>query len=141
MLNYKPKWEDFGISRFRYDELVAFCRQYPEKKAEAASLLGVGSQRLDGMPRGTDVSDPVGRAAERRESLLNDIALIEKCAMNVEGGKWFAALIQNICMRKAYQYIDSLILPTSKRCTFFKQRRQFFILLDKELNDRKEKQQ
>ncbi len=135
MRTYKPQWSDYGISRYRYDELTAFCRQYPEKKAEAASLLGVGSQRLDGMPHGTDVGDPTGRVVERRERLLSDIALIEKCAAQVDGGRWYTALIQNICLRKGYPYLDAEIMPTSNRNDFFKVKKRFFTVLDEKLRE------
>ena len=55
------------ISRYAYAELRAFCRQYGEKKSRAAALAGVSSPILTGMPHGSDISDPVTRAAERRE--------------------------------------------------------------------------
>ena len=128
--NYVPDWTDWRLSRDRYRELQWFCRQYPQKKAEAASLLTVSGAGLDAMPHGTDPGDPVYRAVARREQLLRDIDMIETCARQVEGGRWYAALIQNICMGKGYAYIDPTILPTSKRPTFFKQRRQFFLLLN-----------
>ena len=133
MRNYRPAWMEYGITKFRYDELLAYCRQYPEKKAEAASLLGIGGQTLDGMPHGTDVGDPVGRAAERREKLLGDIALIEQCAAQVDGGKWYTALIQNICLRKAYMYLDAEIMPTSNRNDFYRVKKHFFVSLDEKL--------
>jgi hypothetical protein len=60
-------WE---ISKERYLELRAFCRQYPQWKVEAASMLGVSGAGLDDMPHGTDTGDPTGRTVERREKLL-----------------------------------------------------------------------
>ena len=129
--NYVPDWTNWGIDRDRYRELQWFCRQYPRKKAEAASLLTVGGAGFDDMPHGTDPGDPTLRAVMRREQLLRDIDMIESCARQVDGGRWFSALIQNICMGRAYAYIDTAILPTSKRPTFYKQRREFFLLLDK----------
>ena len=132
MRNYVPDWTDWGISRERYRELLAFARQYPQKKAEAASLLTIGGAGIDDMPHGTDPGDPTLRAVMRREQLVKDIDMIERCARQVDGGRWYTALIQNICMGKAYDYIDPTILPTSKRPTFYRQRRSFFLLLDQE---------
>ena len=42
MRSYRIKLDEMGITRWQYEELKAFCRQYPEKKAQAAELLGVG---------------------------------------------------------------------------------------------------
>lgn len=133
MRNYQPDYTDFGISRDRYRELLAFCRQYQEWKAEAGSLLGVGAQRYSSMPHGTDVSDPVFRVVLRRENLLAKIQLVEDVAQAVDNGRWRAALIQNICMGKALKFIDPAILPTSRRNAFYQQRRAFFDLLNRRL--------
>lgn len=59
MRHYIPNWEAIGIKRERYLELLHFCRQYPDWRTEAASLLGVHGQSLTGMPHGTSVGDPV----------------------------------------------------------------------------------
>ena len=134
MRTYQPDYTDFGISRDRYRELLYFCRQYQQWKAEASSLLGVGAQQYSTMPHGTDVSDPVGKAVQRRERLIGKCLIIERIADRIDGGKWRAALIQNICMGKALHFIDPVILPTSNRNEFYKQRRQFFILLNEELD-------
>lgn len=135
MRNYQPDYTDFGISRERYRELLAFCRQYSEWKAEAGSLLGVGAQRYSSMPRGNEVSDPTYRAAVRREHLLDKIALVESVAGEIDGGRWRAALIQNICMGRALRFIDPVIMPTSRRNDFYHQRRLFFIVLDRRLSE------
>ena len=130
MRHYVPDWTDWGISRDRYRELQWFCRQYPQKKAEAASLLTVSGAGMDPMPHGSDPGDPTFRAVARREQLKHDIDMIESCARMVDGGRWYAALIQNVCLGKPYAAIDTTILPTSKRPTFFQQRRAFFVLLN-----------
>ena len=131
MRRYIPRWEAYGISPGRYDELRGFCIQYPEWKTEAASLLGVHGQALDGMPHGASAGDPVAAVAARRDGLLRKIQIIDDCAMSIEGGRWYAALIQNVCMKKPYASIDTLLLPTSNRNSFFAARKAFFLALDK----------
>ena len=135
MRTYQPDYTDFGISRDRYRELLSFCRQYQEWKAEAGSLIGVGAQRYSVMPHGSEVSDPVFRMAARRERLIEKINLVEETAQQIDGGRWRAALIQNICMGRALRFIDPAILPTSRRNDFFQQRRAFFVLLNARLNE------
>ena len=132
MRQYVPQWQSIGIDRDRYLELLHYCRQYPKWKAEAASLLGTHGVRLDGMPHGSGVSDPVALAAERRMKVTADIDLVESCAAQVGGG-WYTALIQHVCLRKRYLDIDPVLMPTSNRNAFFIAKKAFFSIL----NDRK----
>ena len=136
----------YDIGEWRYKELKAFCRQYAEKKARAAALLGVsGSSHVeefvnaDGLIEGVvtpsgkgGTSDPVARAAEKREELLADVEIIDKCAEAVAGGVFAKALILNICYGLGYDFVDKEILPTSNRNAYFDARRQFFSLLSRE---------
>jgi len=125
-------WE---ISKERYLELKAFCKQYPQWLTEAASVLGVSGARLDDMPHGTDPGDPTGRAVERREKVMAKIQLVERCAAVIDQGKWYQALILNCCNGMAYEKIRDLhpeTLKNSKIQAFFMARRLFFNLLDKE---------
>ena len=118
-----------SISRYAYAELRAFCRQYGEKKSRAAALAGVSSPILTGMPHGSDISDPVTRAVERRERLLADCAMIERAAELAGGGGFYHALILNCCHGIGYLYMDPTILPTANRNAFFRARREFYWLL------------
>ena len=132
MRTYIPgTWE---ISKDRYIELRAFCRQYPQWLVEAASMLGVSGAKLDDMPHGTDPGDPTGRAVERRERILAKIDLVEGCAAAVDGGRWYRAILLNVCNGMAYERIRDLhpdTLKSSKVQAFFMARRQFFALLDR----------
>ena len=130
MRTYMPHWEAYGISRERYRELMAYCRQYQEWLAEARSLLGAKGQRYSSVPRAPGVTDPVAVAAERREILLAKVDTIEQAAKAVEGGKWKVALIQNCCMGRALSAIDQTIMPTSNRNAYYNARRLFFIALN-----------
>ena len=137
MRRFRPDYESCGISKYRFDELLAFCKQYPEKKAEAETLLGVGSPAMSGMPHGSSVGDPVSRATEKRERLLHDCAVIEKCANAVDNGRFSVAIIQNACYGKGYEFIKEY-LPTWHRQSFYTARRKFYYLLNKclELRDK-----
>ena len=131
-MRYTPCWKQIGISQDRYTELLHFCRQYPEWKTEAASLVGTHGLKLDGMPHGSSVGDPVANAAERRAGLLTKISIVDRCARTVGSGEWYAALIQNVCMGRSYSRIDATLFPTSKRQAFFLARKEFFLMLNLE---------
>ena len=51
-MRYLPCWKQIGISQDRYQELLHFCRQYPEWKMEANSLIGIRAIKADGLPHG-----------------------------------------------------------------------------------------
>ena len=126
-----PCWKVIGISRDRYQELLHYCRQYPEWKTEANSLLGIRAIKADGLPHGNGKSDPVAMAAERREKLLDKIRIVDECALAIEDGRWYASIIQNVCIGRAYEQMDRALMPTSNRNAYFKKRAEFFSLLDK----------
>lgn len=135
MRRYRPDYQSIGISKYRFDELLAFCRQYPEKKAEAETLLGVSSPSLSGMPHGSGTGDPVARAAEKRERLLHDCEIIEHCAKGVDNGRFYTAIIRNACLGTAYKFLFD-VLPTNNRSAFYDARRAFYIRLNDELEKR-----
>ena len=85
-MRYLPCWQQIGISKDRYQELLHYCRQYPEWKTEANSLLGIRAVKMDGQPHGSGKSDPVAMAAERRDRLLSKIKLVDDCAREIADG-------------------------------------------------------
>ena len=136
MRNYVPRSnETWHLDPDRYHELKAFCRQYPKWLAEAKSALELSSPKMDGMPRGTDVSDPTERAVEQRERIIEKIDLVERCAKSIGDGMWYNALIHNVCLGWSYERIRDFhpeFLTTNKRIAFFVARSKFFMLLDVE---------
>ena len=130
-MRYDPCWKQIGITHERYRELKYFCLPYPAWKTEADSLLGVRAIKMDGMPHGSGKSDPVAMAAERRDKLLSKMKVVDDCAREIGGGKWYAVMIQHVCNGKSYEQLDKALMPTSYRKEFFEQRKMFFELLDK----------
>lgn len=130
MRNYIPCWEKIGISKERYLELLHYCRQYDQWKRDAASLVGIRGKALDGQPHGSGVGDPVFAAVEKRNAIIAKVHMVERCAMSVDGGIWFNALIENVCRAKPHGVIDQALMPTSNRGAFFHARKKFFLLLN-----------
>lgn len=125
MREYRINMSRYGISRYAYQELKAFCRQYPEKKAMASSVIMPGAGDRVGSGGGMP-GDPVHRAAAQRERYLRDTDMIDCAARETDGGEWERALILNACYGVGYEYIDPSLLPTSNRSAFFRARREFF---------------
>lgn len=131
MRHYIPNWESIGIKKERYLELLHYCRQYPDWKTEAASLVGPRGVNLDGMPHGSGAGNPTASAAERRAGLLAKIQLVDDCAASVNNGRWYAAIIQNVCLNRPYSMLSITVLPNSNRNAFFSARKAFFVELDR----------
>ena len=129
-MRYLPCWQQIGITKERYQELLHFCRQYPSWKLEANSHLGLRAIKYDGMPHGNKKGDSVALAVEKREKLLAKMALVEECAKTISDGAWYAAMMQHVCYGKTYGQMDSTLMPTSNSNEFYRQRRLFFELLN-----------
>ena len=142
MRQYPIRLDQYGISKWQYRELKAFCRQYKDKLERAACMLSVGSQRMpesepddSGLPDASmirghgGIGRPVESLVIRREQLLHDVDMIDEAARFPDGGAWARALICSCCDGVAFEHIPPEYMPTSKRNTFFKARRMFFYKL------------
>jgi len=83
------------------------------------------------MPHGSGAGNPTASAAERRAGLLAKIQLVDDCAAAVGNGRWYAAIIQNVCLNRPYSMLSITVLPNSNRNAFFSARKAFFLELDK----------
>ena len=129
MREYRIDMSPYGISRYAYEELKAFCLQYPEKRAKADALAGLSGKPLSGMPPNGGGLSTVERAVERREKYMTDCDVIDRAASEADGGRFQKALILHVCYRVPYARIDTAILPTSRRNAFFRAKREFYFLL------------
>ena len=130
MRNHIPTWtgRKSEISRNRYTELKSFCLQYPERVKNAASFVGPRACGFAKYQKNGIVSDPTYSAVEKREKLLKENELIDKC-LNA-GGEWARALKLNVCQGVALHHIEPQYMPTSNRNAFFDARKAFFLMLN-----------
>ena len=119
-----------GISCWRYRELRAFCRQYDEKRRQAAQLLAATGQVERGRYRRDSLAN-CALAAAQRERLLGDCRIIERTAMEADpaGGE---AIIRNAARGIRYEETGFY----GERTAFYRARERFFIGLDRELRRR-----
>lgn len=115
--------DGYGIGRWEYYELKAFCRQYREKKRKASdALLTIRSQEQSG-------TSPVEQLVIKRDRLIRDIQMIERAASETAGGGWEHAIISNCCDGVGYAKIDRTKMPSSNQGAFYHARREFFYRL------------
>lgn len=118
-----------SLSKWRYFELRAFCRQYDEKRRQAAELLALSSPRVDGLPCGKGTpGDSVFTAAMLREQLLADCEMIERAAVAADP-VGYRAIIKNVAQGIRYEETGYY----GCRSDFFRARRRFFAALDASL--------
>jgi len=134
-------WDDYGISRERYQELKHFCLQYKAKRAETDSLTDASAPAIrydkigsGGGFGGSPTETAAIRHAMRTEKARHDCRIIEESAM------WAAAAA-------GYRHIWKALLvsvseglsytQTMRRCglpfgstDFYGIRRAFFYRLD-----------
>lgn len=124
MRSYRLRLDEYGISRARYDELKAFCRQYDDKKAHANDLLYKTMGKLTGMPRGNNASDPARNNSIRRDGLIKDCEMIEQAAIEANA-ELYPYIMDNVTRDVQLWKLK----PPCGKNQFYKARRKFFFCL------------
>lgn len=75
----------YYLPKYTYKTVTNFCLQYQELKDELRALDGWHSGRNDGMPRGSNTSDPTYSDAVRRVEIAKKIKLIEDTVKECSG--------------------------------------------------------
>lgn len=123
-------WDDYGISKHRYQELKAFCLQYDEKKSKISR--GISGTGYDGMPKGNYKGNPLETQAIRNVMYQKDCEMIEQAAM-AASGEIYPYIIKSVANDLSYQFIeyDATLgkIPVGKT-EFYAIRRQFYHFLD-----------
>ena len=122
---------EYGISRHRYRELKEFCLQYYEKTSELKEIYALSSVSPDSAFNSGVPGKPTENKAMRANQLSRDIETIDKALALACGNDvgLIEQLKRNVTLGIGY---DSLgYVPCAAR-VFYKCRRKFFFLLDKE---------
>lgn len=116
-------------NKARMEELIRICWQYRDMKAEL-DALATSSPEMDGMPRGTGISDPTHAAAVRREKLSGRVMAIERCA-RIAGGDCYNGLLLGVTTRgSSYNWLRMRGAIYCGRDQYYAMRAKFFYLLN-----------
>lgn len=96
-------YDDYGISKNRYQELKAFCLQYDEKKLKIK--YGISAMSYEGMPRGNEVSSTVERQAIENDIYKRECLMIEEAAVRANPGIW-KYIVKSVTKGLAYEFIE-----------------------------------
>lgn len=128
------KLDEYNITKLQYRELHNFCLQYADKKRRLADLRDpYRSPQITGLPHGSGVSDPTGKAAERAAILTQEIEMIEQTAIEVapeEYQNMLLAVTEDVPWH-FLQLLRGMRMPEKK---FNAARRKFFFLLARRKN-------
>lgn len=120
-------YDDYGISKQRYLELKALCRQYREMKQKIG--YGLSAIKADGMPHGYDISQPTESAAIHNLGIWWRVQMIEVAAGRATKGyipAMYDCLMLNVTEGIPYYALD---IPVCDK-DFWALRRLFFHELD-----------
>ncbi|MBQ8504563.1 MAG: hypothetical protein IJ491_09860 [Clostridia bacterium] len=130
--SYKLRLSDkYNISPNRYAELKAFCLQYEEKRAELEQLYSLSSVPPEVAVMGGEPGKPTERKAMRASKLKREIELIDRSLEAVCGADIgiIEVLKKNVTLGYGYDKLGYVPCGINQ---FYKHRRKFFFLLDKE---------
>lgn len=124
-------WDDYGISRHRYEELKAFCLQYEEKKSKIH--YGITSGTNDGMPKSNYKGNQLESMAIRNTMYQKDCEMIEQAAV-AASAELYPYIIKSVTNDLSYQFVEydeeMGKIPVGKT-DFYAYRRLFYYFLDK----------
>lgn len=123
-------WDDYGISKHRYDELKAFCLQYDEKKSKINR--GINAVANDGMPKGNFKKNTLEMNAIRNVIYQRDCEMIEQAAV-AASSEIYPYIIKSVTNDLSFPFIeyDEKLgrIPIGKT-EFYGYRRLFYHYLD-----------
>ena len=125
-------WDDYGISKHRYQELKAFCLQYEEKKNKIR--YGLSSVQNDGAPAAGGVGRPTEQRAIDNEQYKRDCLMIEEAAVRANPRIW-KYILKSVTLGLPYEFIEydeELGRIAVGKTDFYAYRKLFYHFLDLE---------
>lgn len=117
----------YHISKDNKLELEHFCMQYHEWNRELDSINFYQKPSQDYVD--TNPGDPVTKLVEKRERLLEKIALVDDCikeACDEHIGKF---IFESVTKKKSYDAIRAYSYIPCSRKVFYDERAKFFYIL------------
>lgn len=124
--------ERYGVSRQRYNELRAFCLQYPEWQAKLRDIHSLSGVSTDGEAvQGGKTGQPTESKALQSLRYIEKMNAVERALKQAVGDETnlYAPMLASLTRKIRY---ENLNIPISKQ-TYFNFRTAFFVNLDKEI--------
>lgn len=125
------KKNKYWISKHRFYELSHYCMQYNEWKDEYKTLAtqSIKGVAYDGMPHGTDVSNPTETIGMRMVELKNKMEVIEKTAEETDPilAKYILKAVTNEDV--TFNYLKQFMDMPCEKDMYYDRRRKFYWLM------------
>ena len=123
----------YRIQSKRLAELRNYAYQYSSWIEAVEEVAELSAPVLDGMPRGTDTSDPVGRLAANRERYLRNIRTVDKCIEGCTDDKSLQRAVRKAVTtpRITFEWLKANGMVYYERDAYYIAVRRFYWLLDK----------
>ena len=119
-----------GLGESRYNHIRQIIQDYDKFKADAEELLEQGRNIGDGQPHGTDITDPTGQLAMKREGLMVYVRAVDKGLLEV------APEYRQLLWLWEHDRVPLNELPGAQYVspkTMYNQKRIWFIAIEREL--------
>lgn len=134
MARRSKKTGRWKISTHEFYMAMHFAYQYHEWKKELSGLTDTSKAiQYSDMPKGNLNPDPTGDLVERRERLVHNVDIVEKCARESDPDlyEWIMLGVTNDGVN--YDSLNTLKGIPCSRNTYYDRRRKFYYLLSKKI--------
>ena len=129
------KKNKYWISKHRYYEIAHHCMQYKEWKDEYAALeeQGIKATAYDGMPHGTNISDPTALKGIRKAILKDKIDVVEQAAHEAEPALYKYILVAVTNEGISFNYLKMVMGIPCEKDMYYDRRRKFYWLMSQRI--------
>ena len=134
MARRSKKTGRWKISTHEFYMAMHFAYQYHEWKKELSGLTDTSKAiQYNDMPKGNLNPDPTGDLVERRERLVHNVDIVERCAKESDPDlyEWIMLGVTNDGVN--YDSLHTLKGIPCSRNTYYDRRRKFYYLLSKKI--------
>lgn len=129
----KTEWK---LSKHEFYTAYHFALQYKEWKDKYKSMEGLSAINMDGMPHGSNTSDPTSNRAIVMAELKKKIEIIEDTVRETDEALYCWILKGVTNENISFTYLQQIMnIPCGKNM-YYDRRRKFYYLLNKKLEVR-----
>lgn len=127
------KW---GITKHAFYQAYHFALRYNEfKDIIKYKTDTVGSQKMDGMPRGNGAGDATQNLAMVRQQAVKNCEMIEKTAIEADADICQYILKSVTEEGVTFKYLKTVMDMPCEKDMFYDRRRKFYFLLSKKMQE------
>ena len=127
----------YYLPTHRYRELRHHCLQYPDWRSQYGYLVWPSSGSIKEFSDSSDISNPVEKAAIRREVFARRMRLIEEVVLQVDADI-YPWLLRGVTEEVSYENLHLVGGLPMSRNSYYQRYHKFFWVLDQVMTAREE---